>query len=459
MDPVMALRLSCLLPLLQMVGGIVQQTVVAVSWDAHENSFVAHNDSSAEDIIAVCVFSDSRLDFGWASVYVKTDGRYVDSQQAYAAGYAEGRATSLMIEQHYANMYAHYCDTDPAFCTRLFSFYRANLQSLLENAIQYGDRDPFWHQHDVSQRQTAAIMNRPLCTVNRICQAFLEEGRLCNVPRGHRQRVTDSAKDLLIKQAANDAPFIAAREIKDSLNLSASTSTIRRRQHENGLRSRVAPQKPALSEANRRARRVRSRTRSVGCGGLALCHVHRRVNVLHSLGPASENLENSQRQEHVESSGRCSVSVWGALSKEGLGPLVRLRGKFNAAAYCDLIESVVVPYALNGPFPDGLYLFQQDSSPIHMAKLTTRVLKELVMMLLEWPPQGADMNIVENVWGAMEKALSRRPIAGGSQDALWAAVKKEWKRLRATDFVDRLFNSLPRRMRAVVAAEGGFTKY
>lgn len=153
----MALRLSCMLPLLLMVGGIVEQRIVAVSWDARKHSLVAHSDSNAKDIIAVCVFSDSRLDFGWASVYVKTDGRYVDSQQAYAAGYAEGRATSLMIEQHYANMYAHYCDTDPAFCTRLFSFYRANLQSLLENAIRYGDSDPFWHQTELAVLQLSGL--------------------------------------------------------------------------------------------------------------------------------------------------------------------------------------------------------------------------------------------------------------------------------------------------------------
>ncbi|KAH7944023.1 hypothetical protein HPB52_014354 [Rhipicephalus sanguineus] len=134
----------------------------------------------------------------------------------------------------------------------------------------------------------------------------------------------------------------------------------------------------------------------------------------------------SRNIQHVASSGRCSVSVWGALSKEGLGPLVRLRGKFNAEAYCDLFESVVVPSALDGQFPDGLYFFQQDRSPIHMAKSTTRVLEELGMMLYEWPPQGANVNIIENVWGAMKKALSRRRMRCGSQDALWAAVKEEW---------------------------------
>ncbi|KAH8023335.1 hypothetical protein HPB51_012104 [Rhipicephalus microplus] len=97
--------------------------------------------------------------------------------------------------------------------------------------------------------------------------------------------------------------------------------------------------------------------------------------------------------------------------------------------------------------------------PHNMAKSTTRLLEQLGGMLWEWPPQGADTNICENVRGAMMKTLSRQPIWRGSQDALWAAIKEQWKRLRASDPVTRLFDSLPRRMGAVVASGGEFTKY
>ncbi|KAH8029445.1 hypothetical protein HPB51_000462 [Rhipicephalus microplus] len=147
--------------------------------------------------------------------------------------------------------------------------------------------------------------------------------------------------------------------------------------------------------------------------------------------------------EHVASSRRCSISLWGALSKEGLGPLVRIEDRLNAVACCDLIEKVMVPYALDGPFPDGLYFFQQDRSPIHMGKSTARLLKQLRVMLLKWPPQGANMNICENVWGAMKKALSLQPTQCGSQEALWAAIKEELECLRASDFETRFFDNIP----------------
>ena len=88
----------------------------------------------------------------------------------------------------------------------------------------------------------------------------------------------------------------------------------------------------------------------------------------------------------VLSRGRCSVSVWGAISKDGLGPLVRLEGPFTASRYCDVITRHLVPYALDGPFSDGCYFFQHDRSPIHKARIVQSLLEEHAVCQLEWPP-------------------------------------------------------------------------
>nr|XP_050034184.1 uncharacterized protein LOC126530900 [Dermacentor andersoni] len=114
---------------------------------------------------------------------------------------------------------------------------------------------------------------------------------------------------------------------------------------------------------------------------------------------------------------------------------------------------------MDGPLPDGIYFFQQDRSPIHMAKSIACLFEQLGVMLMECPPQGTDMNICENVWGAMKKALSRRPIERGWQYEMWVAIQEEWESRWLTDFATDLFDSLPRRMAAVVAAGSDFTKY
>lgn len=155
MNLLVQLGLCAALATVVLAAGITR--TVVVSWDARRNMLRAHNDTAAKDIIAVCVLQDARMDFGWASVYVKTDSRYRDSEQAYAAGFAEGAATSSMTDEQFANVYAHYCDPDPAFCDRLFAFYRANLRSMFDNAVRYSDQDPFWHQVELALLQISGM--------------------------------------------------------------------------------------------------------------------------------------------------------------------------------------------------------------------------------------------------------------------------------------------------------------
>ena len=56
---------------------------------------------------------------------------------------------------------------------------------------------------------------------------------------------------------------------------------------------------------------------------------------------------------HVAASGRCAVNVWGMITRQGLGPLVRMEERFTSRVYAAMIDDVMVPYSLEGPFPVG----------------------------------------------------------------------------------------------------------
>ncbi|XP_070389482.1 uncharacterized protein [Dermacentor albipictus] len=162
----------------------------------------------------------------------------------------------------------------------------------------------------------------------------------------------------------------------------------------------------------------------------------------------------------IHSSGRCTVNVWGAISKEGLGPLIRLSPSFTAEAYCDILDYHLLPYALDGPFKDGCYFFQQDLSPVHTARAVAKLLQERGVRVLDWPPKGADFNVMENVWGMMKESLSKLNLGGASADELWLAITREWKRLgERRDFVDALYESIPRRVQAALRVDGAFGRY
>ncbi|KAG0429845.1 hypothetical protein HPB47_023240 [Ixodes persulcatus] len=137
--------------------------------------------------------------------------------------------------------------------------------------------------------------------------------------------------------------------------------------------------------------------------------------------------------QQVAASGRCTVTVWGMLTFDGLGALHRVNGSFNTEAYLDVIQHIMLPFLLGGPHPDVHFLLQQDRNPVHTARRVRRCLVDLCIEEMLWPPKGADMNPIENVWGLMKKRLSKRRLADSSRDALWQAVQDEWTSLARRD--------------------------
>lgn len=109
-------------------------------------------------------------------------------------------------------------------------------------------------QEGMRQRDIAKATGRPLCTVNRNLQAFRDEGRIENLPRGRRPRATTGEQDMLIVAVVALKPSLTSQQIKCELDLSASTKTVRRRLQDVQQRNCVPARKPKLSEANKLAR-------------------------------------------------------------------------------------------------------------------------------------------------------------------------------------------------------------
>ncbi|KAH6920625.1 hypothetical protein HPB50_028388 [Hyalomma asiaticum] len=97
---------------------------------------------------------------------------------------------------------------------------------------------------------------------------------------------------------------------------------------------------------------------------------------------------------------------------------------------------------------------------VHTAKRVKQLLRQRSVRLLEKPPKGAYLNIIEHVWARLKKRLSKVSLSSTSPDALWNAVETEWKCLKDDKApVGILYSSMPSRIEAVIAAEGGMTKY
>lgn len=107
----------------------------------------------------------------------------------------------------------------------------------------------------VPQREICRRTGRSKTAVTRIIKAFRDdEGRLSDAKHSGRRRCTEQEDDMLIVAAAVADPFLNAREIREELGLDISCDTIRRRLKEAGLESRVAAQKPHVTERQRQQR-------------------------------------------------------------------------------------------------------------------------------------------------------------------------------------------------------------
>ena len=66
--------------------------------------------------------------------------------------------------------------------------------------------------------------------------------------------------------------------------------------------------------------------------------------------------------------------VFGMISGDGVGSLVRLHGKVNAAVYKQLVKDHVLPVLRNSTKQQSI--FMQDNAPCHKAKVVMNFFKD-----------------------------------------------------------------------------------
>ena len=113
---------------------------------------------------------------------------------------------------------------------------------------------------------------------------------------------------------------------------------------------------------------------------------------------AGERYNNECLQATVKHGGG-SLQVWGCISANGVGDLVRINGILNAEKYRQILIHHAIP---SGRRMMGTkFILQQDNDPKHTANVIKNYLQrkeeQEVLEVKVWPPQSPDLNIIESV--------------------------------------------------------------
>jgi hypothetical protein len=150
--------------------------------------------------------------------------------------------------------------------------------------------------------------------------------------------------------------------------------------------------------------------------------------------------------------------VWGCITSQGVGFLTKIEGNMDKELYCsilqDELQQTIHYYDLNPPN----VIFQHDNDPKHTAKMVKNWLENQPFSILDWPPQSPDLNPIEHIWQMLKIKLNSYPTMASGVHELWDRVQEQWETFTKEECFSVIKN-MPERIKAVIKAKGGHTKY
>lgn len=323
------------------------------------------------------------------------------------------------------------------------------------------------HQEGYASRQIAERLNVSKSTVNNTICKFQDTGNLEDNPRPGPSRITTSAEDRQLQLISKRNRRKTAPEIASEFNRGRphriSVSTVKRRLHEGNLYGRIAVRKPLLRRGNRQkrlqwAQQHRNWTIEQWAKVLwtdeskfELFGQRRRIFVRRSV---NEKMLPECIVPTVKHGGT-SVLVWGCFCYLGVGTLHRIPSIMRKEDYLEILENYAVPSGLQ--LLGQNFVFMQDNDPKHTARVCKNYLNQQEeannLKIMTWPPQSPDLNPIELLWDELDRRV--RIVAPTSKEQMWNVLLNEWNNI-PVDTLQKLVQRMPRVVRAVLRARGGF---
>lgn len=309
-------------------------------------------------------------------------------------------------------------------------------------------------------------------------QSGLSLGDLPRVGRRSLGLGTQEALGLMTRSLTHDrvGPRVIVERLRDELGINASYETVRRYIKCNLARPLKCKKKPELTHQHMATRLAFARTwvrkswdnvcvSDSKYFWLAPHGIGQQVWVMYGDKPPTQNLP---------AKGVYKIHAYAAVSKWGKTKLFPTVGTTHLKSptkgvtgevYKKLLEQELIPACrqliANSPLaspsrPHPTWIFQQDNAKAHTCKVVKEWLQQQDFEVMPWPSKSPDLSWIENLWAYVANALRKRQ--GVTPRNFREALMDEWEAVPPRVLAS-LHNSIPRRLQACIANNGGATKY
>jgi len=270
----------------------------------------------------------------------------------------------------------------------------------------------------------------------------------------------------VIQMGKVDNAVEMAKILQNVTNQSISAQTVHRQLRIKGMRPVVKKKRPLLKPHHRRARMEFAERHSewtIEDWKKVIWSDETKINRLGSDGrkyvwkDVGESLSDRLVEGTVKFGGG-NLMMWGCMGWDGVGYATRIEGRMDGDLYMaimdDELQQTLEYY--NKSVDD--IIFQQDNDPKHTCKKVQKWFQDHGFTVMKWPAQSPDLNPIEHLWNYLKRRLREFEEPAGSVSELWDRVQRLWEDIPKEE-CQKLIESMPRRVAAVIRAKGGYTKY
>ena len=335
----------------------------------------------------------------------------------------------------------------------------------------------------ISDAQMANDFNCDRKTIRNTWKKWNETSKVTSIKQTGRKTLLNRIDRQNLKKACMHLPFQTARYFRDHpmLNLKkASVDTIKRELRKLGLPAFIARTRNKLQKRHKTAR-IKFAEEKLNFDWKKVLFSDEKIfqNFCNGRNYVRRPRGQAWKDKYVirmDRTRRFKVNLWGIISplaeeckivyiegepkkeEEKNKKKKKVQGIHTAKSYLKVLEDVQIEKIASRE--EGR-VFMQDNASIHTTTAVMSYLNERVDTL-SWPSLSPDLNPIENVWSQMQRKMHEKMRLGlrlRNVDQLLTLAKRSFYEVCNQNYLNKLYESMSKRIKSVIEEKGERTKY